>query len=100
MPSAPAAIPEPRSVEPKPTETRVKFTALLELATAGRFERLTADMRSVGRLAAGRYPSRADLLRAVLALMEADPDLRVLTARGGLGRRRGARWRRGRPARR
>ena len=75
-PPAGSAVPEPRPAEPKPIDTRVKFTALLEVATADRFERLTNYMRPVGRLAGGRYPSRADVLRAVLLLMEADPDLR------------------------
>ncbi len=56
-------------------EPKVKFTAVLEQSVADRFERLTADMRAVGRLAAGRYPSRADVLRAVLGLMEEDDDL-------------------------
>ena len=61
--------------DPVPVEPRVKFTALLEQSTADRSERLTADMRPVGRLAGGRYPSRADVLRAALALMEEDDDL-------------------------
>lgn len=53
----------------------IKFTAVLDQATVTRFERVTDDMRKVGRLAAGRYPSRADVLRAVIALVDDNPDL-------------------------
>ena len=53
----------------------VKWTAVLDQHTVSRFERVTEDMRRVGRLAAGRYPSRADVLRAMVALVHDDPDL-------------------------
>lgn len=53
----------------------VKFTAVLDQHTVTLFERVTYAMRKVGRLAGGRYPSRADVLRAVVALVDDDPDL-------------------------
>lgn len=65
----------PTPVTAPVAEQRVKFTAVLDASVSDRFERVTADMRAVGRLAGGRYPSRADVLRAVLALVEEDDDL-------------------------
>lgn len=60
---------------PDETDRPVKWTAVLDQATVTRFERVTDAMRRVGRLAAGRYPSRADVLRAVIALVDDDPEL-------------------------
>jgi hypothetical protein len=64
-----AAVPDDDTGRP------VKWTAVLDQVTVTRFERVTDSMRRVGRLAAGRYPSRADVLRAVVALVDDDPEL-------------------------
>lgn len=58
----------------------VKFTAVLDQVTVTVFERVTESMRRVGRLAHGRYPSRADVLRAVVALVDDNEDLKELVA--------------------
>jgi hypothetical protein len=71
--------PAPPSAAPVVT----KFTALLETADDDRFGRITAAVgRQAGRIAGrrgdargGRYPARADALRAMLALVDDDPDL-------------------------
>lgn len=66
--AAPAAVPDE-------ADRPVKFTAVLDQQTVALFERVTEGMHRVGRLAGGRYPSRADVLRAVVALVDDDPDL-------------------------
>lgn len=57
-----------------------KFTVNLDLDTDGRFERLTHDVgQAVGRLPSHRglrYPSRADVLRALLLVAEQDARVR------------------------
>lgn len=70
--TAPQSVPELVDLE---EDRPVKFTAVLDQGTVTVFERVTLAMRRVGRLAAGRYPSRADVLRAVVALVDDDPEL-------------------------
>ena len=72
---APAAVAPFGEQEDDESERPVKFTAILDQHTVTLFERVTYSMRRVGRLAGGRYPSRADVLRAVVALVDDDPDL-------------------------
>lgn len=71
----PADVPAPTVAPEDDLDRPVKFTAVLDQETVTRFERVTENMRRVGRLANGRYPSRADVLRAMVALVDDDPDL-------------------------
>lgn len=72
-PTEPDRATDPEAVDDD--RRAVKFTAVLDEHTVTVFERVTYAMRGVGRLAGGRYPSRADVLRAVVALVDDDPDL-------------------------
>lgn len=79
-PPAPAAPPVVAPRQPADDERPVKFTAVLDQQTVATFETVTNDMRRVGRLAGGRYPSRADVLRAVVALVAEDDELAARVA--------------------
>lgn len=72
---APSSPPSAAPFAEDDADRPVKFTAVLDQHTVTLFERVTFAMRRVGRLAGGRYPSRADVLRAVVALVDDDPDL-------------------------
>lgn len=73
---APVAAPVVPAPSPAVDDERpVKFTALLDAGTVDRLEQVTTDMRRVGRLAAGRYPSRADVVRALVGLVADDQAL-------------------------
>lgn len=77
----PHSIVEARATHPTaapavaPVDKRLKFTATLWPEENERFERAVAAMQPVGRINGGRYPSRADVLAALLALVDSDDDL-------------------------
>ncbi len=85
--AAPAPAPAPAAPGDSAAPTRPrKFTALLDADTDARYGRLLDQLRSVvgpvatrqdgnGRSRAGYDPSRADLLRALLLVAEADPSV-------------------------
>lgn len=55
-------------------DARVKFTALLDEDTSARFDRIVHDLRRFGRRG-GRYAGKADVLRALVRMVDDDPDL-------------------------
>lgn len=86
--AAPAPAPTKPPTEPPAQRRPRKFTALLDADTDARYGRLLADLVTTvgpiatrsdgaGRLRSGYDPSRADLLRALLAVAEHDPAVRA-----------------------
>lgn len=55
-------------------EERVKFTALLDSDTTARFDRIVEGLRRFGRRN-GRFAGKADVLRALVRMVDDDPDL-------------------------
>lgn len=57
-----------------PVDERVKFTALLDPDTTARFDRIVEGLRRFGRRN-GRFAGKADVLRALVRMVDDDPDL-------------------------
>lgn len=70
----PSAVSPDTEVGSPPQDERVKFTALLDEDTSARFDRIVHDLRRFGRRG-GRYAGKADVLRALVRMVDDDPDL-------------------------